>query len=209
MHCNGFWTWYTRISENSKGVETEFAQLLPGLARNDWQMTTGLFASPERQSIVLFSRPIWPLPDGLLVRVADADRLLGYRSIAIADDLKLAVIRDQVQQVTALDVGVTSDQFRVFETYAEAVQAGTLSAFASVARAHQGFLQTSAAQGLAIVNVPLHESASAFGCFAFARAATDLRHRVDHVLNAFIGCAAHRQLMKPFGFADADIDRIL
>lgn len=49
-------------------VETEFSQLLPGLARNDWQMTTGLFTSPERQRVALFSRPIWALSDGLLVR---------------------------------------------------------------------------------------------------------------------------------------------
>jgi len=198
--------------DDVKFVETEFAQLLPGLARDDWQMTTGLFTSPERQRHALFSRPIWVLPDGLLVRVADADRLLGYRSIAIADDLKLAVIRDQLQQATALDLGVTSDQFCVFEAYTDAAQAvrtGTVSAFASVARAHQGFLQASAAQGLAIVNIPLHERAPDFGCFAFALAATDLRRRVDQVLKAFIGGAKHRRLMNAFGFADADIDHIL
>ncbi|WP_195819947.1 transporter substrate-binding domain-containing protein [Roseobacter sp. MH60115] len=193
-------------------VETEFAQLLPGLARDDWQMTTGLFASPERRRVALFSRPIWALPDGLLVRAADAELIAGYRCLATARDLKLAVIRDQVQHVTALELGVAPGQFRVFETYAHAAQAvqdGTVSAFASVARAHKGFLQTSAAPGLAVVNVPLRERAPAFGCFAFARAATDLRFRVNHVLNTFIGGTEHRRLMKAFGFADADVDRVL
>ncbi|WP_366523724.1 transporter substrate-binding domain-containing protein [uncultured Roseobacter sp.] len=193
-------------------VETEFAQLLPGLARNDWQMTTGLFASPDRRLRALFSRPIWALPDGLLVRAADADSIAGYRSLAIAGHLKLAVIRDQIQHVTALELGVTPDQFRVFETYADAAQAvqdRIVSAFASVARAHQGFLQTSTAHGLSVVNVPLRERAPAFGCFAFAPSANDLRNRVDHVLNTFIGAAEHRQLIKAFGFADADVDRVL
>ena len=193
-------------------VETEFAQLLPGLACNDWQMTTGLFTSPERQRHALFSRPIWALPDGLLVRAADADLIAGYRSIAIAGDLTLAVIREQVQHVTALELGVTPDQFRVFETYvdaAQAVQDGTVSAFASVARAHQGFLQVNAALGLTVVDVPLKERAPAFGCFAFARTATDLRGRVDHTLNMFIGCSKHRRLMRAFGFANPDVDRIL
>ncbi|MEM7724498.1 MAG: transporter substrate-binding domain-containing protein [Pseudomonadota bacterium] len=119
-------------------VETEFAQLLPGLVQGDWHMTTGLFASLERQRVALFSRPIWALPDGLLVRTEDAQRLAGYRSLAVAGGLKLAVIRDQIQHMTALELGVTPGQIRVFETYADAaraVQEGTVNAFASVARA--------------------------------------------------------------------------
>ena len=193
-------------------VETEFAQLLPGLARDDWQMTTGLFASPERQRVALFSRPIWALPDGFLVRTEDAQRLAGYRSLAVSGGLKLAVIRDQVQQVTALELGVTPDQIRVFETYADAaraVQDWTVSAFASVARAHAGFLQTNDAAGFTVVDVPLRERAPAFGCFAFGLSANDLRNRVDQVLNIFIGSAEHRRLMTAFGFAGADVDRTL
>lgn len=197
--------------DNVEFVETEFAQLLPGLARNDWQMTTGLFASPERQRVALFSKPIWALPDGLLIRAENAHSIGGYQSLAVSNDLKLAVIRDQVQHMTALELGVAPDQFHVFETYvdaAQAVQDETVSAFASVARAHQGFLQTSATDGLAVVNVPLRERAPAFGCFAFALSSNDLRNRVDQILNTFIGGVEHRHLMKEFGFADAEVDRI-
>ncbi|TIO72004.1 MAG: transporter substrate-binding domain-containing protein, partial [Mesorhizobium sp.] len=48
-------------------VETDFAELLPGLADGRWDMTTGLFISEERSKLVDFSRPIWSLPDGLMV----------------------------------------------------------------------------------------------------------------------------------------------
>ncbi|WP_299774904.1 transporter substrate-binding domain-containing protein [uncultured Tateyamaria sp.] len=193
-------------------VETEFAQLLPGLAKGEWPMTTGLFASPERQRVALFSRPIWALPDGLLVQKEDAQRLAGYGSLTVSGDLKLAVIRDQVQHGAALELGVTRGQIRVFETYADAARAlqdRTVSAFASVARAHEGFLRTNNAAGLAVVNVPFMERAPAFGCFAFGLSANDLRNRVDQVLNTFIGGAEHRRLMTAFGFADGDVDRIL
>ncbi|WP_299144929.1 transporter substrate-binding domain-containing protein [uncultured Tateyamaria sp.] len=193
-------------------VETEFAQLLPGLALGDWHMTTGLFSSPERQRVALFSRPIWALPDGLLVRAEDTQRLTGYRSLAASDDLKLAVIRDQVQHVTALDLGVAPGQIHLFETYTDAARAvfdGTVNAFASVARAHEGFLKSNDDARLAVVNVPLREREPAFGCFAFALSASDLRNQVDQVLNTFIGGAEHRLLMTEFGFADADVDRIL
>ena len=48
-------------------IATEFAELLPGLASGRWDMTTGLFISDERLKLVDFTRPIWMLPDGLLV----------------------------------------------------------------------------------------------------------------------------------------------
>ena len=41
----------------------------------------------------------------------------GYRSIAISVDLKLGVIRDQIQHVTVPELGVTPGQLRVFDTY--------------------------------------------------------------------------------------------
>ena len=40
-------------------IETEFAELLPGVSKGTWRMTTGLFATEERRKFVAFSRPIW------------------------------------------------------------------------------------------------------------------------------------------------------
>ena len=52
------------IGENNfEPVETEFAELLPGVAAGRWRMTTGLFATEERKKIAIFSRPSgrWPM----------------------------------------------------------------------------------------------------------------------------------------------------
>lgn len=49
-------------------VGTEFSELLPGLADGRWRMTTGLFGTRERRAFAQFSRPIWALSDGLLIR---------------------------------------------------------------------------------------------------------------------------------------------
>ena len=73
-------------------VETEFAQLLPGLAAGKWRMTTGLFATAERRRVASFSRPIWALSDGLLVRKHNPKCLAGYLSIAGDNSVRLAVI---------------------------------------------------------------------------------------------------------------------
>ncbi|MHB9403661.1 transporter substrate-binding domain-containing protein [Mesorhizobium sp. RSR380A] len=42
-------------------TETEFAELLPGLAEHRWDITTGLFISDDRRKLVDFTRPIWML----------------------------------------------------------------------------------------------------------------------------------------------------
>ena len=191
-------------------VQTEFADLLPGLARGDWQMTTGLFATDERRARALFSRPIWALPDGLLMRSALAPRISGYRDLAADDALTLAVIRDQVQQINARNLGILPDRIHVFETYAEAAQAvrtGNVSAYASVARAHDGFLQQNPGCDMASVIVPEAEQPAAHGCFGFARTDVALCRAVNEVLEGFVGGAEHRKLMAGFGFCDADVDR--
>lgn len=54
-------------------------------------MTTGLFVTPERQRVAIFSRPIWSLSDGLLVRRGNPARITGYRSLA-AQGLRLGAI---------------------------------------------------------------------------------------------------------------------
>ncbi len=135
------------IGKNEVGfVETEFAQLLPGLQNGRWQMTTGLFATDDRRRIAAFSRPIWALPDGLLVRRDNPLRLAGYRSVAETPECVLAVVRDQIQHRTAIEFGVPAEHILVVETYddaAYAVAAGKADAYASVARAHIGFLKIS------------------------------------------------------------------
>lgn len=192
-------------------VETTFAQLLPGLAQGRWQMTTGLFASDERRQSALFSDPIWALPDGLLVRRADVDRINGYRVVAKTDGLKIAVIRDQLQHQTALKHGIRANGIVVFETYAEAagaVRDGRVDAYASVAQAHDGFLRHTATSDLALVKIPTDEKQPALGCFAFARTNTELKNRVDAVLARFIGGSGHRRLVKEFGFEGDDVDQL-
>lgn len=193
-------------------VETEFAELLPGLGDGRWRMTTGLFGTAERRRFAQFSRPIWALPDGLLVRQGNPRELSGYQSVANHPDVKLAVIRDQFQHRSAEAFGVTEDQIAIFETYTEAalsVRDSQVDAYASVARAHSGFIAQNYDWGLELVTVPHAEKRPAFGCFAFSLSDTALLREVDDVLSSVLGTQAHRQMVAPFGFSDADVDLVV
>lgn len=203
---------FDRISiRDAVFVEATFAELLPGFALGQWEMTTGLFATKSRRELALFSRPIWALPDGLLVRSEDANRISGYGDLVDNNALSLAVIRDQVQIQSALELGVKPDQIKVFETYLEAAAAvrnGVVSAYASVARAHDGYLERTLTDLVCIV-VPVSQKAPAFGCFGFSKANPNFKAVFDDALDRFIGGDEHRKLMVTFGFSNDDVDFLL
>ena len=192
-------------------VETEFADLLPGLADGRWHMTTGMFVTPERAGRAAFCRPVWALPDGLLVVGGNPRGIAGYNSLARDASLRLAVVQDQMQHRTALDLGVPEARIRVFANYPEAaaaVTSGAVDAYASVAMAHAGYLAEHPALALAVVEVPASEKAAAPGAFAVEKSETGFRDAIDTVLTAFLGSPEHRALMARFGFTDAEVDRI-
>lgn len=192
-------------------VETTFAELLPGLDDGRWHMTTGMFVTPERARRAVFCRPVWALPDGLLVAGGNPHGIGGYRSLASDPALRLGVVQDQIQHATALELGVPDTRIRIFASYAEAAAAvtdGRIDAYASVAMAHAGHLAEHAGCGLSVVDVPSSEKPAAGGAFAVALTAGRLRDAVDAVLASFLGSPEHRALMVRFGFSDADVGRI-
>ncbi len=192
-------------------VEAAFAELIPGLVDGRWRMTTGLFATQERRRVVAFSRPIWALPDGLLVARGNPLGLTGYRAMARTGRCVLAVVRDQVQHRSALAAGVPDHRVRIFDTYAKAAAAvldGQAHAYASVAQAHGSFIERNHGAPLEVVAVSPDEAEPAFGCFGFGKSDDAFKRAVDDALAAYLGSGPHRSMMKGFGFSDADVDRV-
>jgi polar amino acid transport system substrate-binding protein len=193
-------------------VEAEFAQLLHGLRDERWMMTTGLFVTDERRMRVDFSRPIWALHDGLLVRATNPRGIAGYGSLALDGSVVLGVITDQVQHATALRLGVAAERIRLFGTQdeaAKAVASGRVDAYASVAAAHRGYLASRRDARLAVVDVPIEEQPAAYGAFAFAKENRGLRDAIDAALTSYLGSPEHRVLMTRHGFTAAEVDRVL
>jgi polar amino acid transport system substrate-binding protein len=192
-------------------VETEFADLLPGLRSGRWHMTTGMFVTPERAGRAAFCRPVWALPDGLLVAGGNPRGIAGYDSLARDAGLRLGVVKDQMQHRTALDLGVPEARIRVFANYPEAAAAvagGAVDAYASVAMAHAGYLAEHPALGLSVVEVPASEKTAAPGAFAVEKSEIGFRDAIVAVLADFLGSPEHRALMARFGFTNAHVDLV-
>jgi polar amino acid transport system substrate-binding protein len=193
-------------------IEAEFAELLPSVAQGRWRMTTGLFGTRERKKTASFSRPIWALPDGLLVARGNPHGLNGYRSLVDNSDIVLAVIRDQFQHLSALEFGLPEDRILIFETYTEAafaVQNGRAAAYASVGRAHSGFMERNPELDLELIVVPRSEKEAAFGSFAFSKADKAFRHAVNEVLDRYLGSNEHRTMMQKYGFSSDEVDLLV
>ncbi|WP_227286948.1 transporter substrate-binding domain-containing protein [Boseongicola sp. H5] len=192
-------------------VETEFAELLPGLGDGRWRMSTGLFGTEERRKSAQFSRPIWALPDGLLVAKSNPLELSGYQSVADNPHVRLAVIRDQFQHRSAVEFGVDEDRIMIFETYTEAAKAvrdGRSDAYASVGMAHTGFIVQNTEWPIELILLPPNEKPPAFGSFAFWLEDTELLREVDSVLSQYLGTEAHRKMVGKFGFSDQEVDLV-
>jgi polar amino acid transport system substrate-binding protein len=186
--------------ERPEAVLVEFAELLPGLAAGRWDVATPLFVTSERARTVRFSRPVWALGDGLLVRAKEV--FAGYEAVADAPDALLGVVGGQVQRETALAAGVPAERIRAFATPEEvvaAVRGGAVAAYASVVHAHRGFLARSPDPALAVVEVA---SEPAVGAFSFASAA--VAEAWDGALEALLGSPEHLRIGRRYGFTLRD-----
>jgi len=201
-------------------VETRlvtFTDLLPGVMAGRWTMTTALFVTVERSRWVDFSRPIWALSDGFIMRTGNPKVLINYEALAADDTARLGVVKDTVQRQTALNAGIPVDRIVELATQDEVVAAllaGQVDVYASTAMGHRAFVRRAGDARLAVVDlVPANtigeRTAPVFGAFAFAKSNGGLRQVFDLALKAYLGSAEHSTLMARYGFTNADIDRVV
>jgi polar amino acid transport system substrate-binding protein len=189
-----------------------FAELLPGVAAGAWQINTPLFITEERGALVDFSRPVWSLADGLMVRAQERRTLDSYDALAAAKDARLVVVADQVQEQRALSAGVTPDRVLRVATQADSVKAvleNRADAYASVVMAHRGYLHANPDDRLRIMDFAATGGVAALGAYSFSKRDSDLRRAFDEELGRFLGTPAHREIMWRHGFTDADVDSVV
>jgi polar amino acid transport system substrate-binding protein len=114
-----------------------------------------------------------------------------------------------IRSSTAIEFDVPAARILVFDTYDEAAEAvldGGVAAYASVARAHSGFIEQGDNLPLEVVTVGTDEKEPAVGCFGFSKSDSAFMRMVDQALAAHLGSGEHRSMMRRFGFTDGEID---
>lgn len=186
-------------------TQVAFADLIPGLLAGRWHVNTGMFVTTERRRQVRFSRPIWTVSDGLIVRAAAADRITSYADIAADPGARLGVVAQQIQADSARRAGVPHDRLVVFATQDEAVRAvraGEVDAVASTAIGNRSLLARRSDGRLATVDL---RTEAVVGAYSFRPEPSALADAFDAALAGFVGSPEHRTLMRRYGFADHEL----
>jgi polar amino acid transport system substrate-binding protein len=167
----------------------------------------------DRARQVRFSRPVWALADGLMVRAADEERFATYEVIAASPGARLGVVAGQVQALTARRAGIPEDRILAFadpDAVLQALKQADVDAYASVAFAHRGFLARSVEPDLTFsdLGLPRHAgragSTPAYGAFSFAMSNALFADAFDAALAGILGGAEHQAIMARHGFTVRD-----
>ena len=136
--------------------QVTFAECIPGLVAGHWQMNTGMFITDARRRQVRFTRPIWVVPDGLIIRADQVARFSSYRDFGVDPDARLGVVVGQVQGDSARAAGVPPERMVSFATQDDATQAlrrGEIDAVASTGIGNRALLTRLSDPDLAAVEV--------------------------------------------------------
>jgi polar amino acid transport system substrate-binding protein len=183
-------------------TQVTFAELIPGLVAGRWQVNTGMFVTAERRRQVRFTRPIWAVPDGLIVRVGDVGRFGSYHDLGTDPDARLGVVVGQVQGDSARRAGVPHERLVRFDTQDDAVRAvrrGEIDAAASTAIGNRALLARLRDPDLAATELT-GPTATPVGAFSVGLEQTALAAALDTHLDTFLGTPQHRAIMTRYGF---------
>ena len=187
-----------------------FPELIPGIVEGRWQITTPIFVTAERAERVAFSRPVWSLSDGFLVRRMDEGRFSSYEDIARDPKAILAVVADQVQGDTARAIGVPNERIQVFQDQAqaaEAVREHRADASASTAIGNAAYVRRLGDRALLAVPDTPGEAPRppAVGAFALTKWAPELLAAIDGVLGTYLGSRGHVGTLAAHGLTGHDL----
>jgi polar amino acid transport system substrate-binding protein len=187
-----------------------FPELIPGVLAGRWHLNTGMFITEARRRQVRFTRSIWAMSDGLIVRRSDADRLNSYAALATDPDADLGVVVGQVQGETAARARVPPERISYFTTQDDAVQAvrdGRVDAAASTAIGNRAYVARLADPRIVAVDVPATNGQDRpLGAFSLSPRQVGLADALDTALSTYLGSAEHRDLMLGHGFTHADLN---
>jgi polar amino acid transport system substrate-binding protein len=197
-----------------EGVLTEFGSLIPGLKAGRFDViAAGMYIQPERCREVVFSNPTYGIGEALIVKAGNPKGIHSYEDIAAHKDATLGVVAGAVERGYARTLGIPDDRVITFPdapSAAAGVRAGRVDAYGGTSLTVQDILdklKVSDIERAEPFTDPVIEGATVrgFGAFAFRKEDGALLAAFNDGLAGFIGSEAHLDLVRPFGFTEADL----
>lgn len=191
------------------GVLTEWASLLPGLNAGRWEVVAaGMFITPERCKQAAFSNPSYKIGQSFLVEEGNPHDLHSYADVKNNPDVTLGVMSGAVEYGYAQDAGIPDSQISQLPDQASmlaAVKAGRVDAAALTSVSIERMAQRGGDDVERAEPFDTPEGAVGYGGFAFRKADRSLVREFNERLDDFIGSDEHLELVRPFGFTEANL----
>lgn len=193
-------------------VQTSFDALLGELADRRFDVVaTGMFITPEREAMVLFSRPATRVEAGLATAVDAPAAFASYHELVAHATARVAVLAGSVEETRLLARGLGRERLLRVPDAASA-RAAIGSGEADVLALSLPTLRGMIVEGAPLTVVRVAGRASAqdpaqtfLTGFAFARGETRLRDAWNAAQAEVEGTREHLQAIAPFGFTEADL----
>lgn len=195
--------------ENVDGVLTEWASLLPGLNAGRWDLVAaGMFITPDRCKEVAFSNPSYMMGQSFLVQAGNPHDLHSYEDVANNDEVTLGVLAGAVERGYARDAGIPDSQVQELSDQTSmlaAVRTGRIDAAALTSVSIERMAQLGGERVERAEPFDTPPEAIGYGGFAFRKADQTLIDEFNAQLADFIGSEEHLELVRPFGFTEANL----
>ncbi len=180
-------------------VRTGFASLIPQLRAGRFdQIASNISIRPDRHDLVVCTTPSTDIVTALLVRRGNPQGLHSYRDIVINEGIRLAVLDESAELAEASQAGIPPERIIRYpnaELARQAIRTGIADALALPA---PPIRQLTAANEDMQRALPFEAAYTPPGCgsFVFRKNESQLCHRFDRALRAFVGSREHRQLLQ-------------
>lgn len=200
--------------DNVEAVLTEFGSLIPGLQAGRFDIiAAGMYILPKRCEQIAFSNPTYSIGQSFVVAQGNPLKLGSYTDVANNDKARLGVVSGAVERSYAEKLGVPEGRIVMFPTAAGAlagVEAGRIDAYAATSLTVSDLMAKSTSdkvQRAAPFSDPVIDGkpVRGYGAFGFRKDDTELLEAFNAKLAQFIGSPEHLELVKPFGFTQAEL----
>lgn len=197
-----------------EGVLTEFGSLIPGLKAGRFDViAAGMYVLPKRCREIAFTNPTYKVGEAFLVKAGNPLHLHSYEDVAAHSGARLGVVAGAVELAYARATGIPDERIAVLPdppSAVAAVQAGRIDAYGGTALTVQDMLHK-AGDGDVEIAAPFRdpviegETVAGYGAFGIRKDDEALLQAFNKHLKAFIGSKQHRDLVRPFGFTEAEL----
>ncbi|MFC5651076.1 ectoine/hydroxyectoine ABC transporter substrate-binding protein EhuB [Paenibacillus solisilvae] len=197
-----------------RGELTEFTSLIAGLQAKRFDLiTAGMFINPDRCQAVLFANPEYSIGEGIAVTKGNPLKLNSYKTIAVHDKAKVAVMAGAVEIGYLKASGVPEDRMVVVpdqDAAISALQSGRADAMTMTGPALQSRLDTAKDSNLERVMefeqpVVDGKDVRGFGATAFRPEDTAFQEAFNAELQKMKDSGELLTILKKFGFTEQEL----